>query len=180
MALPNPFRRKPAAQMPGVLASFEHVDAATDAIRWLRKNGHKRLTVYASHPNHEIEEALETRVSPVRLFTLIGGITGLTAATCMQIWMNRDWPVLVGGKPIVAMPAFVVIMFELTVLTGALLTLGATGGLSALLEPNRAALYDDRFTDDRIGVFVPADRTKVRELEALMLEFGAVEVRHAA
>jgi hypothetical protein len=179
MALPNPFRRKPAPVVPGVLASFEHIDAATDAIRWLRKNGHRKLTVFVSHPNHEVEEALETKVSPVRLFTLIGGLTGLTAATCMQIWMNRDWPVLVGGKPIVAIPAFVVIMFELTILTGALLTLGSVAGLSAMLD-NKGVLYDPRFTDDRIGVFVPADRTRLRELEAILREWGAVEVQHAA
>jgi hypothetical protein len=177
MALPVPFRKP--APVPGVLASFEHIDAAIDAIRALRGKGHRKLTVYVSHPNHEIEEALETKVSPVRLFTLIGGVTGLTAATCMQIWMNLDWPVLVGGKAIVAMPAFVVIMFELTVLTGALLTLFGVAVLSVTLG-RRGVMYDGRFTDDRIGVFVPADRAQSGALELMLRNAGAVEVQHAA
>jgi hypothetical protein len=177
MALPNPFR-KPAI-VPGVLASFEHIDAAVDAIKALRGKGHRKLTVYVAHPNHSIEEALEAKVSPVRLFTLVGGVVGLTAATCMQIWMNRDWPVLVGGKAIVAMPAFVVIMFELTVLTSALVTLFGVAVLSVGLG-RRGVIYDDRFSDDRIGVFVPADRAQSGALELMLRNAGAVEVRHAA
>ena len=39
-------------------------------------------------PNHEIEEALEHPVSPVRLFTLIGGLTGCAAGFGMTIWMS--------------------------------------------------------------------------------------------
>ncbi len=40
--------------VPGVLASFEHIDAAADAIKALRAGGHKDLVVYCSHPNHEL------------------------------------------------------------------------------------------------------------------------------
>ena len=54
---------------PGVLGAFVHIDAATDAIRALKAQGHADLTVYSAAPNHEIEEALEHTVSPVRLFT---------------------------------------------------------------------------------------------------------------
>jgi hypothetical protein len=163
---------------PGVLASFEHIDAACDTIRALREKGHRKLTVYYSHPNHELEEACGHTWSPVRLFTLIGGLTGTTAAFAMQIWMNRDWPLLVGGKPIVAIPAFVVIGFELTVLIGALSTLFGTFLLSALLR-NKNVMYDGRFSDDRIGVFVPAGHADAPAVEKMLREGGAVEVKHA-
>lgn len=164
---------------PGVLASFEHIDAATDAIRALRARGHRGLTVYSSHPNHEIEEAMEHHNSPVRLLTLLGGLTGCAAGFGMQIWMNLDWPVLVGGKPIVAIPAFVVIGFELTILIGALSTLGAVALFSVLMG-KRGVVYDERFSDDRIGVFVPVKPDQAPPVERLLSEAGAVEVRHAA
>ena len=90
--------RKRARRVPGVLASFVHVDAAADAIRALRARGHRNLVVYSAAPNHEIEEALDHSVSPVRLFTLIGGLTGCAAGFGMTIWMSLDWPLLVGGK----------------------------------------------------------------------------------
>lgn len=164
--------------VPGVLASFEQIDAATDAIKALRAGGHKDLVVYCSHPNHELEEALETPVSPVRLFTLIGGLTGCAAGFTMTIWMNLDWPVLVGGKAIAAVPAFVAIGFELTVLIGALLSVFGVALLVLLLD-KRGVLYDPRFSDDRIGVFVPSGGDTVPSLERLFREAGAVEVLRA-
>jgi len=110
---------------PGLLASFIHVDAAADAIRALRARGIRDLVVYSAAPNHEIEEALDHRVSPVRLFTLIGGLTGCAAGFGMTLWMSHDWPVVVGGKPIGSIPPYVVIAFELTILLGALSTVAA-------------------------------------------------------
>jgi hypothetical protein len=105
-----------------VLGSFEHIDAAVEAIHDLKRAGHDDLTVYSAAPNHEIEEALGTGSSWVRLFTLVGGLTGCAAGYAMTTWMSYDWPLLVGGKPIAAFPPYTVIMFELTILLGALST----------------------------------------------------------
>ena len=82
---------KAATRAPGVVASFLQVDAAVDAIRALRAKGYRNLVVYTPAPNHEIEEALEHKVSPVRFLTLIGGLTGCTAGFAMTIWMSYDW-----------------------------------------------------------------------------------------
>ena len=53
---------------PGVLAVFGHLDATVDAIDQLRRGGHTDFTVYSPIPRHEIEDALEQPVSPVRMF----------------------------------------------------------------------------------------------------------------
>jgi len=165
---------------PGVLGTFVHVDAATDAIRALRARGFRNnLTVYSAAPNHEIEEALEHKVSPVRLFTLIGGLTGCTAGFGMTLWMSYDWPVVVGGKPIGSIPPYVVIAFELTILLGALSTLGAVA-LFSVLQGKRGAAFDPSFTDDKIGIFVPVGREQHGAIEQLLRSAGAVEVRHEA
>ena len=161
----------------GVLASFAHVDAAVDAIRALRARGHRNLVVYSASPNHEIEEALEHRVSPVRLFTLIGGLTGCAAGFGMTLWMSYDWPVLLGGKPIGSIPPYIVIAFELTILCGALSTVAAVGIFSVLLA-KRGAAFDPRFSDDQIGIFVPAGSDQAGAVEQLLRSAGAVEVRH--
>jgi hypothetical protein len=166
-------------QAPGVLGSFIHVDAAVDAIRALRARGHRNLVVYSAAPNHEIEEALDHSVSPVRLFTLIGGLTGCAAGFGMTIWMSLDWPLLVGGKTIASIPPYVVIAFELTILLGALSTVTAVALLSVLLG-KRGIAYDPSFSDDRIGIFVPAGGEQLRPVEQLLRTAGAVEVRHEA
>jgi hypothetical protein len=166
-------------RVPGVLASFAHVDAAAEAIRALRAQGHRRMVVYTAAPNHEIEEALDQGVSPVRLFTLIGGLTPCAAGFGMTFWMSHDWPVLVGGKPIGSFPPYVVIAFELTILLGALSTVAAVG-LFAVLQGRRGIAYDPRFSDDRIGVFVPAGSEQAGPLERMLRTAGAEEVRHEA
>jgi hypothetical protein len=163
----------------GVLASFIHIDGAVDAIRALRAMGQRNLVVYSPSPNHEIEEALSHRVSPVRLFTLIGGLTGCTAGFAMTIWMSYDWPVLVGGKPIASIPPYVVIAFELTILLGALATVAAVGLFSVLMG-KRGVAYDPRFSDDQIGIFVPVKPDDRASVEQLMQTAGAVEVRYEA
>lgn len=169
-----------AANPTGVLGAFVHIDAATDAIRALRARGHRDLTVYSAAPNHEIEEALEHKVSPVRLFTLIGGLTGCAAGFGMQIWMARDWPVLVGGKPFDAIPPMVIIGFELTILLGALSTVLGVVLLSIFLRRSKGKVpFDPRFTDDQIGIFVPCTPDQYAAAGRTMREAGAVEVRNA-
>jgi hypothetical protein len=168
---------KRTGRMPGLLASFVHIDAAVDAIRALRAMGQRNVVVYSPSPNHELDEALNQRVSPVRLFTLIGGLTGCAAGFAMTIWMSYDWPVLVGGKPIASIPPYVVIGFELTILLGALSTVTAVALFSVLMG-KRGIAYDPRFSDDQIGIFVPASSEQLGRVENLLRSAGAVEVRH--
>ncbi|HET6796230.1 MAG TPA: DUF3341 domain-containing protein [Gemmatimonadales bacterium] len=165
-------RAKPVA---GVLASFGYVDAAVEAIRAVKALGIRDLTVYTAAPNHEIEEALGERVSPVRLFTLIGGLSGCTAGFAMTIWMSYDWPVVVGGKPIASIPPYVVIAFELTILMGALITVAAVA-LFSILMGKRGVAYNPRFTDDQIGIFVPVSSDQAGRVEHLLRSAGADEV----
>ncbi len=168
-----------AKTVPGVLASFEHIDAAVDAIHDLKRAGHADLTVYSAAPNHELEDALGHGGSWVRAFTLVGGLTGCAAGFALTTWMSYDWPLLVGGKPIASIPPYVVIMFELTILLGALSTVV---GMLILprLKQTRGRPTHPRFTDDRIGIFVPCPAPAAAGLIQLFSAAGAVEVTHEA
>jgi hypothetical protein len=168
-----------AKPVPGVLASFEHIDAAVDAIQSLKRTGHEDLTVYSAAPNHELEEALGHGGSWVRAFTLVGGLTGCAAGFALTTWMSYDWPLLVGGKPIASLPPYVVIMFELTILLGALSTVAGMVILPQLKKV-RGRPYDPRFSDDRIGIFVPCAPAAAAGVSQLFSAAGAVEVTHEA
>jgi hypothetical protein len=178
MAATKPVKAS-SKRVPGVLASFTYVDAAADAIRALRAQGRRNLTVYSAAPNHEIEEALQHGVSPVRLFTLIGGLTGCAAGFGMTLWMSHDWPTVVGSKPIGSIPPYVVIAFELTILLGALITVAAVAFFSVALG-KRGVPYDPSFSDDKIGIFVPATADSARQVEQMLRNAGAEEVRYEA
>ncbi len=181
MALPKPlndlFRPPPT---PGVLGVFAHLDATVAAIKQLRRAGHTDFTVYSPIPRHEIEDALGQPVSPVRMFTLIGGIAGCSIGAWITLWMSADWPIVTGGKPVGSIPPYVVIMFEMTILFGALSTiLGIL--FNSLFAARRAGtiLYDARFTNDRFGIFVPTAGDKAARIESLLRDAGAEEVRRA-
>jgi len=163
---------------PGALGVFAHLDTTLDAIKRLRAAGHTDFTVYSPIPRHEIEAALGQPVSPVRMFTLIGGLAGCGVGAWLTLWMSYDWPLVVGGKPVGSVPPYVVIMFEMTILFGALSTiLGIL--FNAVFAARRLGTieYDPRFTNDRFGIFVPAGADKVARVEALLRETGAEEVR---
>ena len=166
--------------VPGVLASFVHVDSAVEAISGLKAKGFRDLTVYSAAPNHEIEDALDHPVSGVRLFTLLGGLTGCTAGFAMTIWMSNDWPLLVGGKPIAAIPPYVVLAFELTILYGSLCTVAGIIILS-MMKSLKGRPYHPSYTDDRIGVFVPCGADQAGAVRELFAKAGSEEVTvHAA
>lgn len=159
----------------GVLAAYRHVDAAAGAVRQLRELGYRNFTVFTPVPNHEIADAVGHPTSPVRLWTLLGGLTGVTTGFAMSLWMSYDYPVVVGGKPLGSTLPYVVIAFELTILFGALATIA--GLLFHAWRDTPAAAYDPRFTDDHIGIFVPCPAERRPAVEKLLQTAGAVEVR---
>src|SRR5437899_4597441 len=113
-----------AATAETVLGVFAHVDTTVRALEDLKSKGYHDLTVYTPVPVHEIEDVLERDrpVSPVRLFTLIGGLTGMASGFFLTIWSAMQWGLITGGKPVASIPPFVVIAFELTILFGGIST----------------------------------------------------------
>jgi Protein of unknown function (DUF3341) len=160
----------------GVLGVFPYLDTATAAIESLRGRGYP-LTVYSPTPRHELEEALESPESAVRIYTLMGAFAGTAAGTWLATWASLDWPLIVGGKEIVALPAFSVIMFEVTVLIGALSTVAGLFITSRLPKVGKAgAMYHPSFTADRFGVFVHVAPEHFEEVRTILTDSGSEEV----
>ncbi|MBI4208359.1 MAG: DUF3341 domain-containing protein [Deltaproteobacteria bacterium] len=162
---------------PGVLAVFYYVDAAAEAIQGLKQQGYKDLTVFSAVPHHSIEEILDHRASPVRYFTLFGGILGCLSGYAFTVWTSLDWELPLAGKPVVSIPPYTVIMFELTILFGALFTLLGLVLTARLPHLGSHRVYDPRFSGDRVGVFVRCEKGKSVRLEEFLKQVGAEEVR---
>ncbi len=160
----------------GVLGVFAHLDATTDAIRRLRAEGFE-LTVYSPTLRHEIEEALALPESPVRIFTLVGGFTGTASGAALAVWASLKWPLITGGKEIVSLPAFSVIMFEMTILLGALSTVAGLFLAARLPRIGRPeALYHPSFSSDRFGVFAHTVPDHFDAVRTILTESGSEEV----
>lgn len=161
----------------GCLGIFAELDAATAAIESLRRSGHKDIVVFSPMPRHELEHALDTPETPVRLFTLVGALTGAAAGFALAIGASLDWPLVTGGKPIISVPAFVVIGFELAVLFGALSTVVGLFLNARLPHMAKYAIYDPSFSAGRFGVFVSAPAGREAEVKSVFEKNGAEEIR---
>lgn len=164
----------------GVLGVFAHLDTTLEAMSRMDALGLRDLKVLSPVPRHEILDALYPKPSPVRYYSLIGGITGTAAGFMLAWWTGRQMTrlaYLVSGKPVDAWQVYVVIGFELTVLFGAVATM--TGFLlhSGLPRWRWRGPYDTAFSDDRFGLFVACETERWLEVKRALTETGAEEVR---
>jgi hypothetical protein len=131
-------------------------------------------------PRHELLEAIyEGRPSPVRWWTLVGAISGMTSGLLLTSLTHASWPMInPGGKPTVAIVPFAVIMFECTILFGALATFAGMivhAGLPGFFLDR--AIKDPRFTEASFGiVFTRASERDQERIMDLLTGSGAVEV----
>jgi molybdopterin-containing oxidoreductase family membrane subunit len=162
----------------GILAVYQYLDNLVDAMKAVQARpdcaGHE---VFSPTSYHEIEEALDAGPSPVRWFTLSGALTGTVTGFGLALWLDYDWPQVVGGKlaGLYSIPSYVVIGFELTILFGGLMTILGMLVMGRLPNPKQRIL-DPRFTDDRFGIFVP-NASLDSEQARLLKSFGAEEIR---
>ena len=109
------------------------------------------------------------------------GCVGITVATLMMNFiMIEDWPQNIGGKPsfsyIENMPAFVPIMFELTVFFAAHLMVITFYMRSKLWPFKEAENPDVRTTDDLFLMEVDVASHDVTAMSSFLVETGAVEI----
>lgn len=163
---------------PGVLGVFSHIDTTINGINDLKAQGRDKIKVYSPAPFHELEDALDEPVSPVRRFTLIGGLLGCTFGYLFTSYSSLDWILPTSGKPVVSLVAFTVIAFELTILFGSIFTMFGVFANAKLLS-KRNTLYDERFTEDKFGIFVPCPQSDYEKISQVLRDNGAEEVKSA-
>jgi hypothetical protein len=153
---------------------FGDPGAAARAIRALRGAGIEDVHTAMPAPFPEVVAALGKERSRLGAITWSGALVGLICGVALPVTTSLAWPLFVGGKPIVAIPAFVVIFFELTVLIGSLTNLAGSIGLG-WSRGGLAPLPGGReFHGDRIGVFAVAD--DAAKAEEILRAAGADEV----
>jgi hypothetical protein len=163
----------------GILASYDYLDSAVEAIGALRKAGFRKRSIkaYAPVPEHDLEHAMGYQQSPVRVFALVGALTGTAAGFALAIFTSTDWPLVTGGKPIVSIPAFVVIAFELTILFGALSTVIGLFINTRLPHLKPLVVYDPEFSAGRFGVYISVPPERIGEARRILSAAEPAELR---
>lgn len=98
-------------------ASFSDPELLLAAVQKLVRDGYTVLDTYTPFPVHGMDEALGIKPSRLPRTCLAFAILGLATALVLQVWTSAfDYPLRVGGKQLAAIPAFIPVIFELTVL----------------------------------------------------------------
>lgn len=151
------------------------------AARSVRESGVKNFDAISPFPLHGIDDAMGIPFSFIPWVTFIFGLAGLTFGTWFTWWASAsDWPLIIGGKPMWSLPAFVPIMFELTILFGALSSVGALIFICGLPKVD-PPIIDADLSCHKFGIFVPSDSVgyNAANLEKIFRDHGAVEVKQA-
>ncbi len=166
--------------MPDVLGIYDAPADVASVVTRLRDRGFTDLETYAPAPFAEVDDALMPKPSPVRVFTLIGGLTGVVTGYAMTIWMANNWQIMLGGKPFSSIPPYTIIAFELTILFGGLMTFLGLLVFGKLPRTKLDSAYSVRFSGDEFGVRVRCKDRDVAEVEALLRSYHAKEVNLVA
>ena len=163
----------------GVWGTFEFLDETTETIEQVRKEG-VQTTVISPCPRHEIDHALGNSRTILPWFALFFGALGCFIGYSLPAWTASDWVLPVSGKPVLAIPPFTIIGFELTILFTTIFTLVSIAILGIIDSfrfpiPRGAKKYP-RFQRDRFGVVVRCDQEKLEQFETIMKNNGAEEV----
>ncbi len=169
-------RRKRGRQ--GLFALFEHLDTTIDACKALRNAGYKGFRAFAPLPEHQLlEDGLALTDSPVRVFTLAGGLTGAATGFAFTSWTSMDWPLVTGGKPILSIPAYVVIAFECAILFGALATVIGLFVNARLPNFRPMVAYHPECSRGSFGVYVAVPASRADEVRDILNRFEPEELR---
>lgn len=164
-----------------VIGFFTDEHELLDAARACRQRDVPILDVVSPFPVHGLDAVLGIKRSRLPWVTLAGGTLGLSLGLWFQYWTTSvDFPIDVGGRPWNSFPAFAPVAFELTILFAGLATALALFGRS-WLWPGRRAPEGLELTTDASHALILEQRDArflAAELERLLREHGATEVRH--
>lgn len=162
-------------------ALYNDDDILMNAVKAVRKEHYHIDEVYTPFPVHGLEKAMGLADTRIAITAFMYGLVGLSVAiTMMNFIMIEDWPQDIGGKPsfsyIENMPAFVPIMFEMTVFFAAHLMVITFYMRSKLWPFKKAENPDVRTTDDHFLMAIDAGSHDLDAVSNFLTETGAIEI----
>lgn len=165
----------------GALAEFKSPEDLLTATRKARDAGYRNLDAFTPFPVEGLDRILQLPRPTISFVGLGGAIAGAATALIMQFYVNYNYPLNVGGRPVYAISAFAVVTFELTILFSALaMVVGMLwqNGLPRLNYPVFGAGRFHRASKDRFFLCVSAHDGKFEagETLAFLHDIGALSV----
>jgi hypothetical protein len=166
-----------------VAALFDTPDQIIHAAEKVSGSGYKKFDILTPYPVHGMDGAMRLKETKIGWVAMVAGMTGTFLAFLMIWWMvGVDYKNVFGGKPFFNLPPSIPIMFELTVLIGALTLVGALIAVFMKLPANANPLMDTDFmrsvTSEKYGAYIEAadDKFNHEEIKAMFTSLGASSI----
>ena len=167
----------------GIAATFKTPDEIIKAAKKVADSGYTNFDVNTPYPVHGMDSAMKIKPSKLGFVTLVMGLSGATLALLFMYWtMSVDYRMVIGGKPFFALPAFIPITFEVTVLLATVSTVVAMIALFFRLPDNKHPLHDTQYiksvSADKYGIVIESSDIKFNEQQVkdLFKELNAFNV----
>lgn len=159
------------------VAAFDDEEVLFPAVRKVRQSGYKMHNVYTPFPVHGLDAEMGLKETDLHIAGFIFGLTGTSTAVGFMSWIfTKDWPMNFGGKPHLSLPAFIPIVFELTVLFAAVGMVLTFCYLNQIMPGVKKHVFHPRQTDD---LFLIVLELSAAESEGEAIDFlkstGALE-----
>jgi hypothetical protein len=161
----------------GLLGVYREPEPLVVAAAELKRRGNARLDAFTPFPVAALADILEADSSLVPWIVLAGGILGALAVYLLILYsVEIDYPINVGGRPLNAWPAYIVLAFEGGILGAAL------AGFVGMLALNRLPAYYHPVFNAPAFTFAKGDRfyLLVRQEGPELDEAGVREVLSAS
>lgn len=161
-----------------IVGNFYDEQVLFPAVRAVRKKGYKIHDVYTPFPIHGLDAAMGLRDTSLHTAGFIYGTTGFLVGLSFITWVfTSDWPLNIGGKPFFALPAWIPILFELTVLFAAVGMVMTFCWLCQLAPFVKKDHFNPRSTDDTFVMAIECnDKTSEAEATQFLQSVGAQDV----
>lgn len=162
-----------------LVASFAYVDEFMGCLKALRKRDYRVRSAFSPVHLPELDEILGMKRSRTRSFTLLGGIVGGLGLPALAVWAHLSFKLIVYGKPVLGWIPWIIVAFEGMVLFASLSAFVSWVFKAGLPKPVLDAGYDDSFSGQTFGIVVAVPEKRREEIEDILKENGAREIRHA-
>lgn len=166
----------------GMAGIWTDEHAVVKAAHKVRESGYIKFDAITPYPVHGMEEACGIKRSNIPWVTLIAGVIGLLSGLLLTWWTSAiNYPINIGGKPLFSLPAFIPVMFELTILFAALSSVGALFYYCKMpkIDP---PVIDPDLTSHKFAIFIPENDMgyDAAKIEKMFKDLGAQEVKKVA
>lgn len=132
----------------GYIGEFGTSEALLDAVKRAKADGFERIDAFSPFPVEGMADVLWLKQDHrIGWITIAGGLFGILGMLAIQLFVNVDYPIEVGGRPLFAWPAFAVVDFEIMILCA------VTFAVAGMLIINRLPkLHHPLFGTPRFGL----------------------------